>query len=82
MDTPLSMYQDNQSAIQIYNGGSKFKRNKHLLVKQEYIKDFITRNIVRFEYLNTNDMPADIGTKPVYFQQIQNTLAVLSMVRL
>ena len=51
-------------------------------MKQEYIKDFITRNIVRFEYLNTNDMPADIGTKPVSGQQIQNTLALLSMVRL
>jgi len=79
LESPIPVYQDNQSAILIYNGFGKFKRSKHMLVKQQYIKDMINHVIIEFKYLNTNDMLADIGTKPVNGLQLRHFISHLSM---
>jgi hypothetical protein len=80
--SPIPIHQENQSAILIYNGFGKFKRSKHMLVKQEFIKDLIDRNIVEFKYLRTQDMPADMGTKPITGQQLIHFINKLDMYRL
>jgi hypothetical protein len=53
-----------------------------MLVKQEFIKDLIDRNIVEFKYLRTQDMPADMGTKPITGQQLIHFINKLDMYRL
>jgi hypothetical protein len=79
LESPIPVHQDNTSAILIYNGSGKFKRSKHMMVKQQYIKDLIDRNIIHFKYLNTNDMLADIGTKPINGRQLQHFITNLGM---
>jgi hypothetical protein len=59
------IYQDNQSATQMVNGTSKCSRSKHILTKINYAKDLIDSCQMKIEYLNTDDMSADLLTKPL-----------------
>jgi hypothetical protein len=74
-DKPATLYQDNKSAIQMEkNGHGTFKRAKHIKVRWFWIKDLVDLNLIVIEYLCTDEMIADVLTKPVlgskfrYFQ--------------
>jgi hypothetical protein len=56
---PIPIYKENTSAILTYNGGGKFPRSKHLLIKQQYIKYLILKGIVESRLLSTLNMPSD-----------------------
>ena len=61
------MYQDNQSTMRlIFNGrASSTKRTRHLNVKLFHIKDVIARGDLSVEYCPTEEMWADVLTKPL-----------------
>jgi hypothetical protein len=74
-DKPATLYQDNKSAIQMEkNGHGTFKRAKHIKVRWFWIKDLVDLKLIVIEYLCTDEMIADVLTKPVlgskfrYFQ--------------
>jgi hypothetical protein len=56
------------------NGHGTFKRAKHIKVRWFWIKDLVDLNLIVIEYLCTDEMIADVLTKPVlgskfrYFQ--------------
>jgi len=79
-DGPTPIYQDNQSAMLIYQGGGNFKRSKHLLVKRNFIKDLLDRKIVEFRYLASAEIPTDPLSKPVPGNQIKRMLDYFSMI--
>lgn len=79
--SPIPVFQDNQSAMLIYNGGGKFRRSKHMLVKQNYIKDLISHKIVQFSYLSTENMLADLATKPVSSPTLQRMMKELRIIK-
>jgi hypothetical protein len=76
---PTPVFQDNISAILLYNGGGQFKRSKHMFVKKAYIKDLIEHGIVTFPHISGSKIPADGLTKPVSTNQIKNMLDMLHM---
>jgi hypothetical protein len=45
--------------------GASFKRTKHLIGKQTFVKERIQNGDIVLQYLPTKDMPADVLTKPV-----------------
>jgi hypothetical protein len=74
-DKPATLYQDNKSAIQMAKKGSgTFKRAKHIKVRWFWIKDLVDLKLIVIEYISTDEMIADVLTKPVlgtkfrYFQ--------------
>jgi len=62
---PTPIFQDNKSTILIVHNGGNFKRTKHLICKESFVRERITRGEVELKYLPTTNMPADILTKPV-----------------
>jgi hypothetical protein len=74
INLPVPIYQDNISAIILYNGGGIFKRSKHMLIKTSYVNDIIKNKIAIFKHLNTEQHPADILTKPVLRSAIVSIL--------
>jgi hypothetical protein len=76
---PTPIFQDNMSAILLYNGGGQFKRSKHMFVKKAYIKDLIEHGIASFPHISGLTIPADGLTKPVPASQIKNMLDMLHM---
>lgn len=78
----IIMYEDNQAALKMLDHGKMSNRTKHIETKYNFIKDLKQKNIIKFEYCPTNDMLADLLTKPMsqeklsYFKkelQIQNS---------
>jgi hypothetical protein len=60
------VHQDNQSTIRmIYNGEPTSQRSKHINIKYYYLKQLVDDGIVIIQYLSTEEMIADILTKPL-----------------
>ena len=63
---PVKVYQDNTSTIKlIKNGRFSSMRTKHIASRYFFITDRIASNEISVEYMPTNDMLADIFTKPL-----------------
>jgi hypothetical protein len=77
---PSIVFQDNQSTIIMAVQGGNFKRTKHILVKESYIKERILKGDIILKYLPTNDMIADILTKPLTPSQLDHLLNLCSMI--
>ena len=65
------MYQDNQSAILLENNkrSSSSKRAKHLNIRYFFITDQIKKGDLHIEYCPTDNMVADLFTKPLQGKQ-------------
>jgi hypothetical protein len=67
---PAVLYQDNQSTIRLLrNGKSSSDRTKHINIRYFWLKDRIDCKDVLVEYMPTEDMIADILTKPLQGDQ-------------
>lgn len=58
-------HQDNQSAIKTIEAEKFMDRTKHLAVKISFLREKRERNIIKLNYTRTDDMVADILTKPL-----------------
>lgn len=66
LDKPTVVFQDNQSTIAIAErGGSATGRTKHIAVRYYYIKERLDELDIAIQYLPTENMVADILTKPL-----------------
>jgi hypothetical protein len=76
--TPI--YSDNQGCIAIAKDPVGHRRTKHIDVRYHYIRQLITHGKATIAYLPTEDMVADILTKPlplvVFKRCIQGLLAL------
>jgi hypothetical protein len=61
------VYQDNQSAMLLEKNGtaSSGKRTRHINIRYYFVKDRIDNGELRVEYCPTEEMLADIFTKPL-----------------
>ena len=58
--------QDNKSTItMITNGSDTSSRTRHIAVRFFFVKDRMDKKEIKLEYISTNDMLADIFTKPL-----------------
>jgi hypothetical protein len=62
---PVTVFQDNQSAMLMQNGHASFRRSKHIIVRDSFIKEHIDDGKIVLKYIPTEDMCADMLTKPL-----------------
>ena len=63
---PTKVYQDNKSTIYLAESGEgKLGKTKHIQVRYFYIKQLIDNHDIYLEHKTTNNMTADILTKPL-----------------
>jgi hypothetical protein len=62
---PVKIYGDNQSALKLIKHPIASLRSKHIDVIYHFARERAARGEVKFEYLKTDDMVADIMTKPL-----------------
>jgi hypothetical protein len=58
--------------------GGNFKRTKHLICKDSFVQDRIKNGEVVLKYLSTNNMPADMLTKPISKAKLDQFMKHLS----
>jgi hypothetical protein len=65
-DVP-TIFQDNQSTIRLSEPGfhNKSVRSRNFQIQYFYIREAVEQQLIRVEYLPTQDMVADIHTKPL-----------------
>lgn len=68
---------DNTSAIKMLHNYENTKRSKHIDIKVHFIRDIVTKNLVRVKYVQSDHNVADIMTKPlgsVKFNYFRNNM--------
>ena len=61
-----TIFQDNEAAIAaMLSGGNNLKRSKHISIRNFWIKDQIDNNEFEFTFTTSQNMLADILTKPI-----------------
>ena len=61
--TPLSM--DNTAAIDVSSDPMYYDRSKHIARRDLFIRELVANNIIKPEFIRTEDNPADALTKPL-----------------
>lgn len=61
----ITIHNDNQSALKLCKNSLYHSRTKHIDVRHHFIRQCVNDKIVKLKYLCTNDMLADILTKPL-----------------
>lgn len=64
-DAPTVIYEDNQSCIDLVRDSKFSYKTKHIDTKYKMIRDIIRKKIIRPEYCPTEEMVADLLTKPL-----------------
>ena len=63
---PATLFQDNKSTIQlIANGRSNSERTRHVNIRFFFVKDRVSSGEIKIEYVPTDNMIADMLTKPL-----------------
>ena len=60
-----TLYQDNESTISIAHTEEISDRNKHVDIKYHFLKDYVIKGTIFLAHLPTEEMTADILTKPL-----------------
>ena len=65
LEKPISIFEDNQSAIKLANNPENNRRLKHLDIRFFFIKEKIDLGLVNIVYIKTEEQIADMFTKPL-----------------
>ena len=69
---PVTLMQDNKSTIKmIESGKSNSERSRHIDIRFYFVNDRVKSGDVRVEYLRTEEMIADMLTKPIQGQRFR-----------
>lgn len=71
---------DNVGAIKLTKNPEFHKRTKHVEVKYHFVREKYQEGAVRIEHANTEDMIADIMTKPLGRQKFEKFRHKLGLV--
>ena len=80
--TPVQIQVDNQGAICVAKNTTSSRRTKHIDIRYHFVRDQTLKGTISFEYCPTEEMHADILTKPlarVKFEKFRKSLAISSL---
>lgn len=66
--TPLLC--DNQSAIALAKSGLYSPHTKHIDIRFHFLREAVDNSVITMEYINTNEMLADLFTKPLALNKL------------
>ena len=70
---------DNQGAIALVRNPENHSRTKHIDVQYHYIREVVEDGLIQISYVPTNEMAADILTKPLTKAAFERGRALLGM---
>jgi hypothetical protein len=75
----ITLSQDNTSTISWNRADSNTARTKLMVIRKSYVREAIMDNIIKIVYTPTENMIADIGTKPLDNRAISKFLALCNI---
>jgi hypothetical protein len=80
MEGPITITQDNMSTMVMAVQGATFRRTKHLMGKESYVRERLLNREIVLKYVPTEEMVADILTKPLARGQLEKLRKMLYLV--
>ena len=78
--TPMNLYCDNKTAIQIAQNPVQHDRTKHVEVDRHFIKENLDEKIIQFSFIQFESQLADILTKAVSRKVFHGIIDKLGMI--
>jgi hypothetical protein len=75
----ITIYEDNQSAICMGKNQQYHGRTKHVDIKYHFVREKIATGAITVPYCKTDDMVADIFTKPLFAPRFKRMCELLGM---
>jgi len=79
VETPITVYCDNQSATELAKNAVLHKRSKHIDIAYHYTRDLVGKGEIEVVYLSTEFMIADVFTKALPKVKHQKCLSMLNL---
>ena len=79
---PIIINCDNTSAINMSKNTVMYSKIKHIPIKYHFLREQVSHNVVKLEYVDTKEQIVDIFTKPLpkeYFEHLRRKLGVISL---
>lgn len=73
----MILYEDNQSAICLAKNPKDHRKTKHIDIKIHFVRDLINSGKIEINYCPSENMVADIFTKPLSFSKFVNLRKML-----
>lgn len=67
----IDIYNDNQSAQKLASNPVFHDRSKHIDIRYHFLRNAVSENMINLKYMSTEEMVADILTKPL--QNVKNS---------
>ena len=81
-DDPIPIFCDNTSAISISKNPVMHSKMKHIPIKFHFLREKVSNNTIKLEYIGTKKKIADIFTEPLpkmQFESIGDQLGVFPL---
>ena len=78
----LTIYCENTSAINIFKNPIQHSRTKYIKIRHHFIREFVKDGTLTLEFIHTDDLKADLFTKPLdskQFEFLHQNIGVISM---
>ena len=79
---PVEIFEDNQAAIAIAKNPVQYSKQKHIDIQHHFIREEVNNRHVKVTYCPTNQMVADILTKPLSRNQFETFRGGLGLHRM
>lgn len=79
VEFPIHIYCDNQSAIELSKNAVLHKRSKHIDISFHFTRELVEKKEIKVTYLRTDQMLADILTKPLPKIKHQRCVRMLNL---
>lgn len=79
---PTIIHCDNQSCIKLSTNLVFHNRSKHIEIPYPYIRDMVDRDVIKLNYISTNEKTIDVLTKPLAKPKLEYFRGKLGMIKL
>lgn len=78
-EKPIIIYNDNQSCQKLAKNNVYHSRTKHIDIKYHFIRKALEDNIINLKYCQTEEMIADMLTKPLTKPKLQKFITMIGL---
>lgn len=78
----VCLYSDNKGAMDLAHNNSFHAHTKHISIRYHFIHEAVKRKAVELGYRRTEDMPADLFTKPVSRAHLEHLRVLMGLLPL
>lgn len=75
------IYEDNQSCLKLIENEKFSRRTKHIETKYNFVRDLKSKDILDFKYCPTDQMEADMMTKPLQATKIKQFRELIGLMQ-